>query len=100
MKIVATDVPNLTQPDAAARQTPPVPEDGPSFGDLLKNSLQHVNRVQMETDQAVNQVITGEETNIHQVMIAMEKASLSLELMTQVRNKVLAAYDEIKRMQV
>ena len=100
MKIVATDIPNLTQPDAAAGLRPPVPEDGPSFGDILKNSLQHANRMQMETDQAVNQVITGEETNIHQVMIAMEKASLSLELMTQVRNKVLAAYDEIKRMQV
>ena len=42
----------------------------------------------------------GEQKDIHQTMIAMEKASLSFELMMQIRNKAIAAYDEIRRMPI
>lgn len=74
--------------------------DQRTFGDILKTSINEVNRLQIETDDAIRRLVTGEEKNVHEVMVAMEKASLSLELLVQVRNKVIAAYDEIKRMQI
>lgn len=71
-----------------------------TFSDILKSSLSDVNRLQLETDSAIQDLVTGEEKNVHEVMVAMEKASISLELLVQVRNKVIAAYEEIKRMQI
>jgi flagellar hook-basal body complex protein FliE len=71
-----------------------------TFGEILKTSINEVNRLQLETDGAIQDLVSGKEKNVHEVMVAMEKASLSLELLVQVRNKVLAAYDEIKRMQI
>jgi len=71
-----------------------------SFADILKTSVSEVDRLQHETDGAIQDLVSGKEKNVHDVMVAMEKASLSLELLVQVRNKVIAAYDEIKRMQI
>lgn len=71
-----------------------------TFSEILKTSINEVNRLQFETDGAIQDLVSGKEKNVHEVMVAMEKASLSLELLVQVRNKVLAAYDEIKRMQI
>jgi flagellar hook-basal body complex protein FliE len=48
----------------------------------------------------VRQLAVGENTNLHQVMISLEKAHLSLELVVQVRNKVLEAYQNMMQMQV
>ena len=71
-----------------------------TFSDTLKSSISEVNRLQVETDGAIRELVAGNEKNIHEVMVDMEKASISLELMVQVRNKIIAAYDEIKRMQI
>ena len=71
-----------------------------TFSDTLKSSIGEVNRLQVETDGAIRELVAGNEKNVHEVMVAMEKASISLELMVQVRNKIIAAYDEIKRMQI
>jgi flagellar hook-basal body complex protein FliE len=51
-------------------------------------------------DQAVLQANTGENVNLHELMISMEKADISLRLMVQVRNKAIDAYQEIMRMQI
>lgn len=48
----------------------------------------------------VRQLATGETSNIHHVMLALEKAKVSFELVTAVRNKVLEAYQEVMRMQL
>ena len=83
------------------RKTPQTAEAPPkTFTELLKTSINEVDRLQLETDGAIQDLVSGKEKNVHEVMVAMEKASLSLELLVQVRNKVLAAYDEIKRMQI
>lgn len=71
-----------------------------SFGKALQKSLDQVNRLQLEADANINDLATGRQTDIHQTMIAMEKASVSFELMMQIRNKVIAAYDKIMRTQV
>ena len=80
-----------------------LPEAGPEsegFGKLLKEAVSEVNKLQMEAGEAMQKLAVGEGEGIHETMIAMEKAGLSFKMMMQVRNKVLAAYQEIIRMQM
>lgn len=74
----------------------PQPQSGSdSFGQMLADSISQVNRHQLEADASINDLVTGKHTDIHQTMIAMEKASISFELLMQIRNKVISAYDRI-----
>ena len=75
------------------------PEDGPSFAENLAESLDKVNNLQKEADKAIEDFATGE-TNIHETMIAVNKADLAFRLTMQVRNKIVEAYQEVMRMQV
>lgn len=59
-----------------------------------------MNDAQLQADQAITDLTTGKQQDLHQTMIAIEKASLSFELMMQVRNKIVSAYEEISRMQI
>ena len=77
----------------------PTATDSASFGDWLKESIASVNKMQEEGDQAARKLITGENQDIHGTMIAMQKANISMSLMMEVRNKIISAYEEIKRMQ-
>ena len=70
------------------------------FGKILKDSLETVDRLQRDADTAIEDMATGKQTDIHQTMIAMEKADVSFQLVMQVRNKLIAAYEEVMRMQV
>ena len=78
----------------------PAAVQGEGFEDTLRQVVGEVNRLLVESDRAVEKVQTGESKNLHEVMISMEKADISLRLFTQVRNKVVDAYQEIMRMQV
>jgi flagellar hook-basal body complex protein FliE len=71
-------------------------EDG--FADSLKRALQETNRIQQDADRAVEAVVQGN-SGVHEGMLALGKADLSLRLLLQVRNKALEAYKEIMRMQ-
>ena len=73
---------------------------GGSFADILKNSFEQVNEHQHQADQAIRELASGRNKNIHETLLAVERADSSLKLMMQVRNKVLDAYREIMRMQV
>lgn len=73
---------------------------GTDFATFLKSSLSEVNKLQLQADQAVQQLASGNKENIHETMIAIEKASISFQLMMQARNKILDAYQEIMRMQL
>ena len=82
------------------RQLEPSTANEPtSFGHLLKESIDAVDKMQEEGDQAAQKLLAGESQDIHGTMIAMQKASISMNLMIEVRNKVISAYEEIKRMQ-
>jgi flagellar hook-basal body complex protein FliE len=70
------------------------------FGQLFKQSLEKVNAAQQKSDMLTDKLVTGEVKDVHEVMIAAQKASLSLQLTLQVRNKVVEAYQEVMRMQV
>ena len=70
-----------------------------TFQETLKESLEKVNEIQQEADNAVKKLATGEGGNIHETMLAIEKADVSFRMMMQVRNKIVEAYQEIMRMQ-
>jgi len=75
--------------------------DSPTrFEDVLKSFVEEVNNLQKEAGESIKGLVTGEIRDLHQVMIAVEKASTSFELMMEIRNKILEAYREIMRMQV
>jgi flagellar hook-basal body complex protein FliE len=80
------------------KQTPN--ENERSFVGILKSAVNEVNQLQQEAEQGIQQLATGSGKDIHQTMIAIEKAEISFQLMMQVRNKIIAAYEEIMRMQV
>ena len=91
-------VPNLIKPNFA--QNPAIDADSASFGTALQESLDTVSRLQVEADGAIDDMASGRKTDIHQTMIAVEKASVSFELLMEIRNKVIAAYDKLMRTQV
>ena len=91
---------------AAMPKKLPVPQpvaakqiDPTTFGEWLNRSIQTVNSMQVEADTAAQKLVTGENKDIHGTMITMQKASIALELIMEVRNKIISAYDEIRRMQ-
>ena len=71
-----------------------------SFTDLLKESLSKVNALQQESDDLAESFAIGETDNIHEVMIASQKAEFALQLATAIRSKIMDAYTEIMRMQI
>jgi flagellar hook-basal body complex protein FliE len=68
------------------------------FKKTLSQSIEDVNKMLTQADQSAQEMVTGKQ-DIHEAMISMEEANISLRMMTQVRNKILAAYEEIMRMQ-
>lgn len=71
-----------------------------SFGDYLKSALNSVNQLQTDSTQIGIDFAAGKTDNIHEVMIAGEKADIAMQLTMQIRNKVVEAYNEIMRMQI
>jgi flagellar hook-basal body complex protein FliE len=84
----------------SVQSLPELPGHSGSFATLLQQSLERVNDLQHEADTAARAFALGQAPSVHETMIAMEKADLSLRLTTKVRNKVVEAYQEIMRMQV
>jgi flagellar hook-basal body complex protein FliE len=73
----------------------------PQFGDVLKTAVDKVNATQLHADQLAKAFETGDtRVDLPDVMIAVQKANISFEAMKQVRNKLVAAYQEIMNMPV
>jgi flagellar hook-basal body complex protein FliE len=71
-----------------------------SFSDVLKDSIQKVTELEKEADKEVEKLVKMESQDIHNTMIAIEKADMTFQMMMQIRNKIISAYEEIMRMQV
>ena len=69
------------------------------FKKILKRSIEEVDGLAKEANHSVQEMIAGK-MDVHEAMIAMEQANISFRLMVQVRNKMMAAYEEIMRMQI
>jgi len=74
-------------------------ESGGSFAETLRGAMDGMGELGEQADSKVAGVLTGTGTDVHSALIAVEKADLSFQLMMQVRNKIVSAYQEISRMQ-
>lgn len=70
------------------------------FMDSLQQAISHANDIQLGANQATEALMTGQTQNIHQTMAALQEADVSFQLMMQIRNKLVSAYEEIQRMQI
>ena len=84
------------QPGALANAQPA----GDSFSTMLGKLVAEVNNQQISAAQTVNHLQAGDNVSLHQAVIGMEEANVSFQLMVEVRNKLLDAYQEIMKMQV
>ncbi len=81
-------------------ETSPVSGEG-SFADVLKTSIDKVNQTQQQADQMAEKLATGDTSqNLHEVMVALQTASVSFQEMVQVRNKLVSAYQDVMNIQV
>lgn len=87
--IRAPTLPNL---NAGSEQQP--------FKNILLDALEQVNQVQHDADQAVQQLITGEDVNPAEVLTSLQKADMSFRLMLQVRNKLVQAFQEVNNIRI
>jgi flagellar hook-basal body complex protein FliE len=71
---------------------------GKGFGEYIRGAIQSVNETEMEANRSVEQLMMGQK-GIHETMIALQKADISLRFLLQVRNKAMDAYREVMRMQ-
>ncbi len=79
----------------------PGKEAGADFSSLLKQSIDSVNEVQQSAGELRDKFVAGDpNTDLTQVMVELQKASISFQAMTQVRNKLVSAYQDIMNMQV
>ena len=88
-------VPEIRRPRELVRE-----QGGAGFGETLRDAIATVNNAQKESDMAVQKLMTGESQDLHATLIAVQKADLSFQMMMQVRNKIIQAYQEIMRTQV
>jgi len=70
------------------------------FSDYFKKALDNTNSLLIEADNLADDFAAGRTDNLHQVMLAAEKADIALQFTLQIRNKILDAYNEIMRMQI
>jgi flagellar hook-basal body complex protein FliE len=96
-----TPRPTPPQVDPRALRTAPTPPaEGGSFADVLSEAVTEVQRLQGEADTAIRQLVSGEVKDVTEAMVAIEKADVSFQTMMAIRNKIVAAYEEVMRMQV
>ncbi|SHE35776.1 MULTISPECIES: flagellar hook-basal body complex protein FliE [Caloramator] len=70
------------------------------FSNIIKEKLDKLNEKQLDAENKTIELIKGDAKDIHEVMLTVEEARLSLELAVQIRNKLVEAYQEINRIQV
>lgn len=81
------------------RPVAPGRPDG-SFKNVLMDAITEVQRLQTEADTTIKKLVSGEIKDVTETMVAVERADVSFQTMMAVRNKMLAAYEEVMRMQV
>jgi flagellar hook-basal body complex protein FliE len=90
----------LPQPDVNFGTTSPrqgAGDESSGFLDTLRTAVDQASQVQSQADTQVASMLNGNGQDVHSAMIAVEKANLTFELMVQVRNKIISAYQEVSR---
>ncbi len=74
--------------------------NGASFKDALMKQIDQVNRLQQDAETAIEDVVSGKRDDLDNVMIAKQKADIAFQMLLQVRNQMMDAYEEIKQIRV
>lgn len=82
-----------------ARQATTTEENGASFADVFKNAINDASSLQTDAQDLIGAYLRGEPVELHQIMAASEEASISLELLVEIRNKLTEAYRSVMNMQ-
>lgn len=90
---------HLTTP-GTVEKTGTVSSASTNFGQMLNNAIGHLNQQEYISNQAITGLASGEDIELHQVMLKMQETDLAFQLALQVRNKLVEAYQEVMRMQV
>jgi flagellar hook-basal body complex protein FliE len=92
---------NSAQASSRVAETQSAPAGAMDFAQVLKNSIEQVNQTQQQADGMAANFAAGDgNSNLHEVMIALQKANVSFQEMVQVRNKLVTAYQDVMNMQV
>ena len=75
-------------------------EGGPSFKETMQEFLQDINSMQVKAGKSIEKMAAGEITDVHQVMTTVEEAKVAFNMMMEIRNKVMDAYQEVMRIRL
>ena len=73
---------------------------GPSFQSALQDAVGRVEQFQQGSQSAIDRFLSGEDVEVHKIALAVEQTQMAFDLFLQVRNKVIAAYQEVMKMQM
>ncbi len=101
LKAYGTNIQKMkAEQQAIQAQMPKEPAKTEGFSQTLTDSVKKVNDMQVQGESMVSEFATGKNTNVHELMIHLQKAGLAVNLTSAVRNKVMTAYQEMMRMQM
>jgi flagellar hook-basal body complex protein FliE len=75
-------------------------KDGPNFGAILAQAVGHVVDLENQSQQKIDRFLRGEDQELHDLMLSTQRAGMAFDMLLQVRNKVVQAYQEVMRMQL
>jgi flagellar hook-basal body complex protein FliE len=78
----------------------PIEQTRTNFANIIKDTISKTAEAERVGEQAMTELASGQARNLHEVMISVEKADISLKMLVQFRNKALQAYEEVMRMQI
>jgi flagellar hook-basal body complex protein FliE len=98
---ISRSTPKLAAPQQSnAAPNNAAPANGPAFKDVLLKSLDEVNAAQVEATKAVEDLKTGQSTDVEGVILATQKADNAFRMLQSLRNRMMEAYDEVKQVRV
>ena len=90
----------LTQASQKSAPSGQASTDGAKFSDILQQAMKEVNEAQSTSEQEARNLISGNSTDMHTAILAVQKADVSFQMMMAVRSKLVSAYQEVMRMQM
>ena len=91
----------VREPESTGKIQGSVPsKDAPSFKNTLQSFLEDVNNLQNKADESIQKMASGEINDVHQVMSSVEEANVAFNMMMEIRNKVMDAYQEVMRIRL
>ncbi|MGH9444283.1 MAG: flagellar hook-basal body complex protein FliE [Terriglobia bacterium] len=96
---IALAIPPVDPASFNQQQVSQITGNQPQFIDTLKQTLQQAQQIQTAADQKVSSLVTGQGGDVQSAMVAVEKANLSFDMVMEVRNKIVAAYQDVYNMQ-